>query len=269
MTENVDIVTSVGGVTGVIERPSSITGPPVLLAHGAGLGQEHPWMISVRRALVEAGHTVMTFDYLYMAQSRKAPDRLNKLLDVHEAAAAALVDKEGAVVLAGKSMGGRVGSHLVAERRCDALGLVYLGYPLVAMGKSEPRDTDHLVSIDVPQLFISGTRDRMGPERLIADVASSVPDGATEFIETGDHSLVPLKKTGRTVEDSIAQSVSAIEKWMTRGSVFPSSLDQTRSHALYQMPCCSPGSLCSGWGPGRVEEAPDDPAPSAAKPTDS
>ena len=215
MIETVDITTPVGDVTGVIERPRSVTGPAILLAHGAGLGQTHPWMASVRHSLAGKGHSVMTFDYLYMAQGRKAPDRLNKLLDVHEAASRALGEREGRIVLAGKSMGGRVGSHLVSEGRFDALGLVYLGYPLVAMGKNEPRDTDHLMAIGVPQLFISGTRDRMGPEQLIVDVVASVPDGTTEFIETGDHSLVPLKKTGRTVDDSIAQSVNAIEAWFT------------------------------------------------------
>ena len=218
MIETVDITTPVGDVNGVIEHPRSVRGPAILLAHGAGLGQGHPWMASVRHALAEKGHVVMTFDYLYMAQGRKAPDRLNKLLDVHEAASCVLGETEGRIVLAGKSMGGRVGSHLVAEGRCNALGLVYLGYPLVAMGRSEPRDTDHLITIGVPQLFISGTRDRMGPERMIVDVASSVPYGSTEFIEAGDHSLVPLKKTGRTVEDSITQSVVAIEKWLGSSS---------------------------------------------------
>ncbi|MEN8239015.1 MAG: alpha/beta fold hydrolase [Actinomycetota bacterium] len=214
MTETVEIATPVGDVTGIIERPANVTGPAILLAHGAGLGQEHPWMTSVRQALAGAGHTVMTFDYLYMAQGRKAPDRLNKLLDVHEAAASVLGEMEGRVVLAGKSMGGRVGSHLQSEGRCGALGLVYLGYPLVAMGKSEPRDIDHLMAISAPQLFISGTRDRMGPEGLITDVAASVPDGTTEFIGAGDHSLVPLKKTGKTVDDSITQAVAAIEAWI-------------------------------------------------------
>ena len=214
MTETIVIATPVGDVKGIIDRPGSPTGPAILLAHGAGLGQEHTWMVSVRRSLVAEGHTVMTFDYLYMAQGRKAPDRLNKLLDVHEAVASTLVEAEGRILLAGKSMGGRVGSHLVSEGRCDALGLVYLGYPLVAIGKSEPRDIDHLIAIDVPQLFVSGTRDRMGPETLIARVAGSVPDGTTEFIDTGDHSLVPLKKTGRTLVDSIAQFVNAIESWI-------------------------------------------------------
>jgi len=221
MAETVEIATPVGDVTAVIERPIDATGPAILLAHGAGLGQEHPWMTSMRRALVDVGHTVMTFDYLYMEQGRKAPDRMNKLLDVHEAAADVLREMEGDVVLAGKSMGGRVGSHLVSDGRCNALGLVYLGYPLVAMGKSEPRDTGHLVSIGVPQLFVTGTRDRMGPVDLIAEVAASAPDGTTEFVDTGDHSLVPLKRTGRTVDDSIAQSVNAITTWIANWTSLP------------------------------------------------
>jgi predicted alpha/beta-hydrolase family hydrolase len=88
----------------------------------------------------------------------------------------------------------------------------------VAIGKSEPRDTNHLASIDAPQLFVSGASDRMGPKDLIAQVAASVPDGTTEFIDTGDHSLIPLKKTGRTLDDSIAQSVNAIDSWITSWS---------------------------------------------------
>jgi predicted alpha/beta-hydrolase family hydrolase len=215
MIETVEIATPVGDVTGVIERPTRVTGPAILLAHGAGLGQGHPWMSTMRHALVTAGHAVMTFDYLYTAQGRKPPDRLNKLMDVHEAAASSFEAAEGSIILAGKSMGGRVGSHLVAEGRCNALGLVYLGYPLVAMGKTEPRDTGHLVAIGAPQLFITGTRDKMGPEQLIVEVAGSVPAGTVEFVETGDHSLVPLKKTGKSIDHSVMQSVAAIDAWIS------------------------------------------------------
>ncbi len=213
MAETIDIATPIGDVTGILDRPQAETGPPILLAHGAGLGQQHPWMATMRQALARSGHTVMTFDYLYMAHGRRAPDRMDKMLDVHEAAAATFAEREGPIVVAGKSMGGRVGSHLVADGRCDALGLVYLGYPLVAAGTSEPRDTEHLITVAVPQLFISGTRDRMGPERLIAALARSVPHGSVEFIATGDHSLKPLKKSSRTLDDSIGQAVVAIGSW--------------------------------------------------------
>ncbi len=214
MTHSIDIATRHGIVAGTIDGPDNATVPPILLAHGAGLGQAHVWMVGVRTRLADSGHRVMTFDYAYMHQGRRAPDRLPKLLDVHEAAVRVLEDAAGPMVLVGKSMGGRVGSHLVADGRCDALGLVYLGYPLVAMGKTEPRNVDHLVAIALPQLFISGTRDRLGPRDAIASVASSVPNGAAVFIEEGDHSLVPLKATGRTVDDSLDTAADAIGEWM-------------------------------------------------------
>jgi predicted alpha/beta-hydrolase family hydrolase len=98
----------------------------------------------------------------------------------------------------------------VAEERFDADGLVYLGYPIVAIGKTEPRDISHLVSIDIPQLFVSGTRDPMGPPDLISAAAARVPDGRYVPIESGDHSLVPLKRSGSTIEDSMSTAWNAL-----------------------------------------------------------
>lgn len=170
-------------------------------------------MIAMRNRLASAGFLTLTFDYAYTATGRKAPDRLPKLIDVHAAAAARIAKECDSVILAGKSMGGRVGGHVVAERQFAAAGVVYLGYPLVAMGKSEPRDTSHLLTIDVPQLFISGTRDPMGPTELVASVAASVPLGALVAIDSGDHSLVPLKKSGRTLDDSLIEATNAIVAW--------------------------------------------------------
>jgi len=216
MPKTESIETPHGRISAVIDRPEREKGPPILLAHGAGLGQHHPWMVMMRSRFVAAGNLVMTFDYAYMEAGRKAPDRLPKLLDVHEAVARSLSDRAGAVLLAGKSMGGRVGSHLVADERCDAMGLVYLGYPLVAMGKTEPRDTEHLKHIQVPQLFISGTRDRMGPRLAIDSVVSAVPNGSVVFIDDGDHSLTPLKRTGRNIEDSLDSAVLSIQEWAAR-----------------------------------------------------
>ena len=109
-------------------------------------------------------------------------------------------------------MGGRVGGHVAAEGRFEAAGLVYLGYPIVAMGKTEPRDIAHLATLAVPQLFISGTRDPMGPPHLIAAAAGSVPDGRYIPIESGDHSLVPLKKSGLVLADSMRTALDEVER---------------------------------------------------------
>jgi predicted alpha/beta-hydrolase family hydrolase len=207
------IETPHGPTTAVIEYRTGSDNVPILFAHGAGLGQRHDWMVAMRSRFVAAGHLVMSFDYLYMHEGRKAPDRLPKLLDVHEAAASALEKITDDMVLVGKSMGGRVGAHLVAQGRSGASGLVYLGYPLVAMGKTEPRAIDHLLEIQAPQLFVSGTRDRMGPAATITSVAAAVPHGTMAFIEDGDHSLVPRKKSGRTLEENLDAALDAVEAW--------------------------------------------------------
>lgn len=210
MARTLKITTPHGAVTGKLEVPRDAGGVAVLLAHGAGSGQDHPWMVAARAGLAARGFIVMTFNYAYTQEGRRAPDRLPKLTDVHAAAAERLATYAEAVVLAGKSMGGRVGGHVVADGRFDAAGLVFLGYPIVAMGKTEPRDISHLAALDIPQLFVSGTRDPMGPAGLISAAADSVPNGRYIPIESGDHSLVALKRSGRTLEDSMETAFRAV-----------------------------------------------------------
>lgn len=189
-------------------------GVAVVVAHGAGAGHDHPWMVGFCERLARVGFAAWSFEYAYRAAGRRAPDRLPKLLDVHADVVAALPVDSERCVLAGKSMGGRVGGHLVAERDVDVAGLVYLGYPLVAIGRDEPRDTTHLEQVSAPQLFVSGTRDRMGPTDLLEPMVATLPDGRLVTIDDGDHSLVPRKATGRTVEDSLDEAVDAIVAWM-------------------------------------------------------
>ena len=180
----------------------------IVLAHGAGAGHDHPWMVTMRDGLGSAGFTVMTFNYAYTEAGRKSPDRLPRLLRVHRAAADLLAGHCDTVVLAGKSMGGRVGSHLAGDEAWPAAALVYFGYPLVALGKSEPRSTTHLRSISAPQLFWAGSRDRLGPPELISSVAAGVPDGTMEVVTDGDHSFTVLKRTARTQGEVMADIVA-------------------------------------------------------------
>jgi len=189
---------------GMLELPEEPLLPAVLLAPGAGAGQDHPWLRFMRGALAGEGFPTMTFDYRYAARGRKAPDRLPVLVDVHEAAAEALRLRFDRLVLAGKSMGGRVGSHLVADRGVEAEALVYYGYPLVPMGRGEPRDVSHLRRIDVPQLFFAGTRDRLSPPDAITRVAAELPSAGVEVISDADHSFRVPKRAGRTHEEVLA-----------------------------------------------------------------
>ncbi len=211
----IDIRTPHGAVPGTLELvPGSSMG--IVLAHGAGAGRQHAWMTAMRDGLVGRGVSVLTFDYAYMAVGRRAPDRIDKLIDVHECAAREMEARVPMTVLAGKSMGGRVGGHLASLERCRVSGVTYLGYPLVPIGRTEPRATDHLAMIEVPQLFISGSRDAMGPVELITEVAASVPRGEVVIIESGDHSFLPLKSTGLRLDDTIGIAVDAVGAWLER-----------------------------------------------------
>lgn len=185
----------------------------VLLAHGAGAGQDHPWMTAMQSDLAASGLFVMTFNYRYTERGKRAPDAAGRLLEVHKAAADGMAQLCSTVVLAGKSMGGRMASHLAAEG-WPAAALVYFGYPLVAVGKAEPRDTSHLREIAAPQLFVSGTRDRLGPIELIRKVSSSVPEGAMLEVEDGDHSLKVPKRTGRSNEEVLGEVAGAVGDWI-------------------------------------------------------
>ena len=201
-----------GTVTGITTGESGPVG--VLLAHGAGVGQNHPWMATVRGGLADAGLLVMSFNYRYTEAGRKAPDRMPTLLAVHRAAADALAGECDQVILAGKSMGGRVGSHLVGDGAWPAAGLVYFGYPLVPMGRGEPRSVDHLQAIEAPQMFFAGTRDRLSPPPLIAEIARLVPDGTLEVVDDGDHSFKVPKRAGKTNDEVLSEIVTTTADWI-------------------------------------------------------
>lgn len=201
-------------VEALLEVPRDAGGTAVLLAHGAGAGQRHRFMERVRRQLAAAKVITMTFDYSYTAAGRKSPDRMPKLLAVHSAAADRLTDYADRVVLAGKSMGGRVGSHLAGDAGWPAAGLFYLGYPLVPLGKGEPRATDHLERIRAPQLFFAGTRDRLSPPELIVPLAEKLPHSRAVVIEAADHSFNVPKSSGRTTEETIDGIVAQAAEWV-------------------------------------------------------
>lgn len=201
-------------VTARLVVPGDAGGTGVLLAHGAGAGQDHPFMVTLREALAAHGLTVMTFNYAYTEAARRAPDRVPKLLAVHTAAADRLATYCDRVVIAGKSMGGRVGSHLVGDDDWPAHAVVYYGYPLVPLGKGTPRDTSHLNRISARQLFFAGTRDRLSPLDSVVPLAAALPAATVEVIEGGDHSFKVPKAAGRTHEEVIAGLADTTTKWL-------------------------------------------------------
>jgi len=157
-----------------------------------------------KKRLSEIGH-VETFDYDYMREGRKRPDRLPELIAVHREALRKGRERHRSAktFLIGKSMGGRVGCHVSLEEKVD--GLVCLGYPLCAMGDRTKLRDEVLRALTTPILFVQGTRDSLCPPDLLERVRAEmkVPN-FLHVVEEGDHSLrVPkqrLKASGQTQE---------------------------------------------------------------------
>ena len=203
-------------VTALVRAPREPGGTGVLLAHGAGAGPQHPFMAGMRNRLAALGMPTMTFDYPYLEAGRRAPDRPEILLACHRAALRRFRSSVDRVVLAGKSMGGRMASHLAADgERCD--GLVYYGYPLVPIGKSAARSTDHLHDIDAPMLFVSGARDRMAPLGLLEPIVDAVRRAELAVVADGDHSFRVPKRTGMSEADVLDHLAELTAGWVSPG----------------------------------------------------
>jgi len=164
----------------------------ILFAPGAGAGSDSAWIRAWRDRL-GAVAAVEALDYPYRLAGRKAPDKLPVLIAAHrQALAAARSRHPGAakIVLAGKSMGGRVGCHVALEEPVDAL--VCLGYPL--RGASGALRDEVLLALRTPILFVQGTRDPLCPLDALATVSEKmVAPHRLIVVEGGDHSLAVLR----------------------------------------------------------------------------
>src|SRR2546430_14537060 len=155
-----------------------------------------------KNRLCEIGD-VETFDYDYICEGRKRPDRLPQLIAAHRTALAQVRTKtSGPIILIGKSMGGRIGCHVALEEKVN--GVVCLGYPLCAMGDHSKLRDQVLRDLRTPILFVQGTRDALCPLDLLEAVRSEMT--APNFLHVvagADHSLLIRKKdlTDETQED--------------------------------------------------------------------
>ncbi len=193
--------------------------PLFLFSHGAGAPSSSDWMQSWKTRLAKLGK-VVAFDYPYMREGRRSPDRLPKLIEAHrEALASARRRHKGPVVLIGKSMGSRVGCHLALEEPVDAL--VCLGYPLKGAGKTGAVRDEVLLALETPILFVQGTRDPLCPLELLSKVQRRMKAKSELFVvETGNHSLqatkTALKNSGETQDDVDERILAAIADFVKR-----------------------------------------------------
>ncbi|MEZ8698572.1 alpha/beta fold hydrolase [Vibrio lentus] len=185
-----------------------------VFAHGAGAGMDHEFMQSVAKGLAFKGIRVIRFNFPYMIKraedgKRRPPDRAPKLLEAYQD----IIEQVDAdkLVIGGKSMGGRMASHLSEVDKVAAMAC--LGFPFHPPGKPEKYKGEHLAELAKPCLILQGERDTFGKREEFADfdLSDSI---RVEFIPDGDHSFKPRKSSGYTEQQNIAVTVEKLSAFI-------------------------------------------------------
>jgi predicted alpha/beta-hydrolase family hydrolase len=189
----------------------------LVFAHGAGAGHFHPFMSGYAEGLANRGVTVVTFNFPYMEKGRKTPDRAPVLEDAFRRAVAGAVEhrhvRAKKLFIGGKSMGGRIASHIAAQGVEGVRGLIFFGYPLHPPGRPEQRRDGHLPSIAEPMLFIQGSADTFGNESEMTALMPALQRATLHIVPGGDHSFkVPggARAQGPAFDDVIGTAVDWI-----------------------------------------------------------
>ena len=211
------IATRNGQVSGLLLSPPDAKALFVF-AHGAGVGMRHPSMAANAVGLAEKGIATLRFQFPYMEKGTKRPDPpLVAQGTVRAAVKKAAELAPGLPLFAGgRSYGGRMASQAQAVKPLEGVrGLVFLGFPLHPAGKPGIERAEHLARLEIPMLFVSGSRDALAQMSLLKPMVTGLGGGATlHVIEGGDHSLKPLASSGQTAEQARAEAIDAAAAWM-------------------------------------------------------
>lgn len=203
--------------------------PTLVLGHGAGAGQDHPWMTRVGRGLAERGIRVVTFNFPYMEAGRGVPDPGPVLEEAFQSIwQKVAADAHGPLFAGGKSMGGRIASQAAARGALgpSPAGLVFFGYPLHPPGNPQQRRDRHLPKITAPMLYLHGTRDPFGSPDEMKELVAGLAGATLELVDGGNHSLERPKKAdpdGRSLDNAIDVTANWILTSGTRRSALGTS----------------------------------------------
>jgi len=209
-------VPNAGEVSAILLRPQNAR-CLLTLAHGAGAGMTHPFMQSLATELAAANVATLRFQFPYMEQRRKIPDRPPVLTAAILAALnAASKDAPDLPLLAGgKSLGGRMTSLAASQQPLgNVRGLVFFGFPLHPPNQPGTKRAEHLHEVTLPMLFFQGTRDAFADLKLLRPICAELGARATlHVIETADHSFHVLKSAGRTDADVREELARTVATW--------------------------------------------------------
>ena len=164
----------------------------ISLAHGAGAGMNHPFMVALAKSLAEKDIATLRFNFPFTENKKGRPDVpavAHKTIEAAIAKAEKLLPSRP-LFMAGKSFGGRMSSqYLSAHPGTSVKGIIFYGFPLHAAGKLSTDRAEHLKSVKVPMLFLQGTRDTLATWDLIKSICSTLPKAKLVKIEGADHSF--------------------------------------------------------------------------------
>jgi len=218
---------AVGGghsVSGIVALPKARADTVVVLAHGAGNDMTAPLLVSIADGLADHGFPTVRFNFPYTERGARAPDpaavleRCYRAVLAHVRADRALTARR--VVIGGKSLGGRMASHVAAAGE-PVDGLLFLGYPLHPAGRPDQLRTAHLERIRAPMLFLAGTRDALGRLDLLRATLKRLPRARLHVVEDGDHSFNVRKRSGRDPAAVLDEIVTACVEWLRAAVVAP------------------------------------------------
>ncbi|HVH30063.1 MAG TPA: alpha/beta family hydrolase [bacterium] len=202
-----------GSVSAAWHHPAH-GGVYLVLGHGAGGTLDTPDLVTYADELAQRGIGAVRFNFLYSEERRKAPDRQAVLEDCYRAVADQVGRRAQTLFLGGRSMGGRIASHIVASGT-RAAGLVFLSYPLHPPGQPDRLRDKHLYTIKIPMLFLQGTRDAFAQPDLLQRTLARLPTATLHSIDGADHAL---RARGRAPADIMRELVGTSADWIAHAS---------------------------------------------------
>lgn len=191
-----------------------------VLAHGAGAGMTHPFMAAIADGLAERGVATLRYQFLYMEQGSKRPDPPKLAHAVVRAAVAEAAQRLPRIPLfaGGKSFGGRMTSQAQAASPLPGVrGLIFLGFPLHPAGKPSKERADHLFNIELPMLFLQGTRDALADLQLLEPLCRQLGSATTlKLVREADHSFNVLVRSGRKDSEVAVELLDTMKNWMMK-----------------------------------------------------
>ena len=187
----------------------------LVLGHGAGSNREHPIMTGLADAMLAQGIGVFRYNFPFSERGSRRIDPRPVILATARAAVTHTMElvADLPVFAGGHSFGGRMSSTLQSQRPIDGLsGIVFCSFPLHPPGKPSIERAAHLKRIEVPMLFLSGTRDRLATQELLTGVCAELPMARLHWLDTADHGYSPLKRKGSR-EDVMNEMAHVTREW--------------------------------------------------------